>query len=98
MTIKKNFNIAIHPGEVLQMMLQEGGISQSELARRLGEKHAKINEICKGKRGVSAEMAYKFAKVFKQSPDLWMGLQSEWELSKVDKSKLSDIEPIKARA
>ena len=57
MVIKKNFRIAVHPGEVLQMMLDEADISQSELARRIKEKHSKINEICRAKRGISAKMA-----------------------------------------
>ena len=84
MVIKKNFRIAVHPGEVLQMMLDEADISQSELARRIKEKHAKINEICRAKRGISAIMAVKLGKVFNQPPDLWMGLQDEWELSQID--------------
>ncbi len=96
--IKKDFHIPAHPGKVLQMILDEHNLSQSEFARRLGEKHAKINEICKGKRGVSAQMALKFAHFFSQSTDLWMGLQNEWELSEVDKSKLKNIQPLKHRA
>jgi len=98
MAIKKNFRIAAHPGEVLQMMLDESKVSQSELARRLGEKHSKINEICRGKRGVSAEMAIKLGKVFGQSVDLWMGLQDEWELSQIDETRFDKVEQIKLRA
>ena len=95
MAIKKNFRIAVHPGEVLQMMLNDSGTSQSELARKLKEKHSKINEITRGKRGISAVMAVKLGKTFGQSADLWMGLQDEWELSQLDESKYSDLEPIK---
>ena len=98
MAIKKNFRIAAHPGEILQMMLDESGVSQSELSRKLKEKHSKINEICRGKRGISAEMAVKLGHVFGQSADLWMGLQDEWELSQVDESAFRKIEPIKMRA
>ena len=95
MVIKKNFRIAVHPGEVLQMILDEAGISQSELARRIKEKHAKINEICRAKRGISAIMAVKLGKVFNQTPDLWMGLQDEWELSQIDARVLKAAEDIK---
>jgi addiction module HigA family antidote len=97
MAVQKKFRIAVHPGEVLQMLLEENSISQSELARKLGEKHVKINEICRGKRGVSTEMAIKLGKAFKQTPDLWMGLQDEWELSQLDESDYK-IQPIKLRA
>jgi addiction module HigA family antidote len=98
MVIKKDFRIAAHPGEVLQMMLDESNITQTELARKLKEKHSKINEICRGKRGISAEMAVKLGLVLRQSPDLWMGLQSEWELSQIDQRDIGHIEPIKLRA
>ena len=95
MSIKKSFRIAVHPGEVLQMLIDEAGLSQSELARRLGEKHSKINEICRKKRGISAVMAVKLAKAFRQSPVLWMGLQDEWELSQIDSSKIKKVHPLK---
>ena len=95
MAIKKSFRIAAHPGEVLQMLIDEAGVSQSELARRLGEKHSKINEICRKKRGISAEMAIKLAKAFRQTPDLWMGLQDEWELSQIDSSRIKKVQPLK---
>jgi addiction module HigA family antidote len=98
MNIKKNFRIAAHPGEVLQMLLDEGEISQSQLARALKEKHSKINEICKRKRGISAEMAVKLGRALGQSPDLWMGLQDEWDLAQVDESKYQDIVQIKLSA
>lgn len=98
MSIKKDFRIAAHPGEVLQMMLDESKISQSELARKLSEKHGKVNEICRGKRGISAEMAVKLGLAFGQTPDLWMGLQNEWELSLVDERDFKRVQPIKMRA
>lgn len=98
MVIKKNFHIAAHPGEILQMILTESDISQSELARKLNEKHSKINEICRQKRGVSAEMAIKLGRALGQSADLWMGLQNEWELSQIDATKFEKIAPFRLRA
>lgn len=98
MAVKKNFRIAAHPGEILQMLLDEAELSQSEFARRLAEKHSKINEICRGKRGISAEMAVKFGRFFSQTPDVWLGLQDEWELSQIDEQKYSWVEPMKLRA
>ena len=72
-----------HPGEILEEeFLQPKGISQSELARSLGTTHAVINEICRGKRGISAAMALKLAKYFQMSPEFWMNLQMNWDLWK----------------
>ena len=72
-----------HPGEILEEeFLLPKGISQSELARALGTTHAVINEICRGKRGISAAMALKLAKHFKMSPEFWMNLQMTWDLWK----------------
>jgi len=57
------FPIAVHPGDILQEMLDEWGLSQSHLARHLGTDVARINEICRHRRGVSAEMALLLARL-----------------------------------
>ncbi len=73
---KAKFVIPVHPGAVLCEVLDGFGASQSELSRRLNIPQTKISEICRGKRGISAKMAKKLGKVFRQSPNLWMGLQN----------------------
>ncbi len=73
----------IHPGLVLQDELDERGISQSELAEHIGVLPKAINEICRGKRGISAEMAWKLSRALGASPQFWMNLQTNWELSQV---------------
>lgn len=88
--------IPVHPGRVLQMMLDESGISQSRLAKHLRESHVKINEICRGRRGVSTEMAKKLARAFSQSPGFWLNLQKNWELSQT--GDYDDIEPLRLSA
>ena len=70
-----------HPGEMLlEEFLEPGGISQAELARRMGKTPASINELVKGKRGVSAEMALLLAGIFGTTAEFWMNLQMSWEL------------------
>ena len=93
-----NFPIAVHPGGILQEMLLENGLSQAELARHLKMDPSKINEICKGRRGISAEMAVMLAKAFGVSAATWMNLQKNWELSQVDQSLSDVIQPIRLRA
>ncbi len=82
-TYDGNFPIAVHPGEILQEMIEENGLSQVQLARHLSMDPSKINEICKGGRGLSAEMAIVLSKAFEGSASTWMNLQKNWALSKV---------------
>jgi antitoxin HigA-1 len=89
--IKKDFHIKIHPGEVLAGILEDEKISQAELARAIGTSRKVVSEICTEKRGISAEMAFKLAKVFGQSAEFWMMAQMNWELSQVDKAKTKKV-------
>ena len=86
----------VHPGVVLQDELDELGISQSALATHIGVLRKTINEICNGKRGISAQTAWKFAQAFGTSPQFWMNLQDNWELSRVDKSTIAKVKKITA--
>lgn len=91
-----NYMTPIHPGDVLKDELEEIGISQSELAVQIGVLPKTINEICNRRRGISAAMAWKLSKTLGASPLFWMNLQSNWELSQVDKSTFSKLERIAA--
>ena len=79
-----NFPIAVHPGDILREMLDGQSISQSQLARHLKTDTARINEICRRRRGVSARMALMLGQALGTSAALWMNLQKNWELSQVD--------------
>ena len=92
------FPIAVHPGEILAEILEENSISQAHFARHLKMDPSKINEICKGKRGVSAEMAVILSKALRIGAGTWMNLQKNWELSQVASDVSDSIEPIKLRA
>jgi addiction module HigA family antidote len=71
----------LHPGEIFgEEFMKPQNISQSELARPFAITHAVINEICRGKRGISAAMALKLARYFKMSPEFWLNLQMTWDL------------------
>lgn len=86
----------IHPGLVLQDELEEIGISQSQLAAHIGVAPKTINEICNGRRGISAAMAWKLSKAIGASPQFWMNLQNNWELSRINESEFSRLEKIAA--
>ncbi|MGI8468518.1 MAG: HigA family addiction module antitoxin [Pyrinomonadaceae bacterium] len=86
----------IHPGLVLQDELEEIGISQSALAAHIGVLPKTINEICNGKRGISAAMAWKLSKAIGASPLFWMNLQTNWELSQIDEIAFQELKKIAA--
>ncbi len=92
-----SYTTPIHPGLVLQDELEEIEISQSTLARHIGVLPKTINEICNGKRGISAPMAWKLSKAIGASPLFWMNLQTNWELSQVDKTVVSRLEKVLRR-
>jgi len=86
----------IHPGAVLQDELEEVGLTQSALAKHIGVLPKTINEICRGKRGISAEMAMKLSKALGGSPQFWLNLQNNWELSQLNETSFQSIEPVAA--
>ena len=71
----------VHPGEVLlEDFLKPMGLSQNRLALSIGVHPRRINEIVLGKRGITADTALRLAKFFGTSPDVWLGLQKDYEL------------------
>lgn len=76
-----------HPGEILQrLFLDDMSISQSQLARHLGWKPGKINEIVNKKRGITAETALAFSDALKTSAEFWLNLQSNYDLWHAEQS------------
>jgi len=70
-----------HPGEMLlEEFLKPMGISQSEFANHLGVSFPRLNEIVRGKRGVTPDTALRLARVLGMSADFWLGLQLDWDL------------------
>lgn len=71
----------IHPGEVLlEEFLKPLGMSQSRLALDIGVHPRRINEIVLGKRSITADTALRLARYFGNSPQFWLGLQSDYDL------------------
>ena len=86
----------VHPGEVLKDELEEIGLTQSALAKHIVVLPKTINEICRGRRGISAEMALKLSKALGGSPQFWLNLQSNWEISQIDATAYEEIKHIAA--
>ena len=96
--IKPSKTIAPHPGEVLQMLLAENGITQTKLAAHLGIPQTKVSEIIRRKRGVSAEMALKLERALGMKATLWLSLQKNWELEQVELSRIRKVKRLKMPA
>lgn len=67
-----------HPGQVLRDYL--GGISVTEAARHLRVTRASLSRILNGSAGISAEMALRLSEAMGTSPELWAGMQAQYDL------------------
>ncbi|RIL09382.1 MAG: addiction module antidote protein, HigA family [Proteobacteria bacterium] len=74
----------VHPGEFLQDILNDRRITQAQLARHIKVEPGVISLICKGRRGISAVMAKKLARALGTDPELWINLQSTYDLTQAD--------------
>lgn len=90
-----------HPGEVLREdVLPALGMSQTELARRLGVSRLSISELLLGKRALSADMAVRIGRLTNTSAESWLRMQAAvdlWELEK-DPKRYLHIEPVRTTA
>ena len=72
-----------HPGEILlEEFLEPAGVSQAAFARELGWTKAKLNELIRGKRGITADSALDLSEALGTSAKLWMNLQSTYDLER----------------
>ncbi len=77
-----------HPGEILfEEFLRPAGITQTAMAKQLGWTTTRLNELIKGKRGVTAAAALDLADVLGTSPKLWLSLQATYDLDKAGKAR-----------
>ena len=76
----------MHPGEILrEEFMQPNGISAHALAMALRVPATRIADIVNERRGISADTAYRVALYFGTSAELWMNLQSAFELACVER-------------
>lgn len=88
-----------HPGEMLlEEFLKPLGVSQSACAVRLGVSFPRLNEIIRGKRGVTVDTALRFAQLTGTSAQFWLGLQFDWDLWHARRTeeaqRIRQIEPL----
>jgi len=89
--------IPTHPGEILlEEFLNPLGMSQVAFARHIGVPTQRINEIIRGKRGVTPDTAWLFAQALGTSPQFWLNLQGAYDLARTRPKKT--VERIRAVA
>ena len=76
-------DVAVPPGEYLEEEIEARGISQKELARRMGRPVNTINEIINGKKAITAETALQLEAVMPEIPArFWLNLETDYQLTK----------------
>ena len=88
----------IHPGEVLKHDFMEPfALSSTALARALGVTPARINEIVRCRRGITAETALRLARYFGTDAQSWMNLQDRYELAVAERKVGEALAAIRPR-
>ena len=76
-------DIAIAPGGYLAEEIEARGVSQKELAGRMGRPDNAINEIVNGKKAITAETALQLESVIQGIPaQFWLNLETNYQLTK----------------
>ena len=90
------FAFSIHPGEILLTEFMEPlGLSAYRLAKELRISAPRVNDLVRGKRGITADTALRLSRYFGNSAQFWIGLQSGHELWVASRSK--SIQRVKPR-
>lgn len=73
------------------------GLSDTALAKAIGVTPARVNEIVRGRRGITAETALRLARYFGTDPHSWMNLQTLYELALAERNVAGVLESIRPR-
>jgi addiction module HigA family antidote len=88
MIMAKQPNNPFHPGEILlEEFLLPAEMSQVAFAAKIGWTKTRLNELIKGKRGITAAAALDLADALGTSPKLWMNLQATYDLDQALKAR-----------
>jgi addiction module HigA family antidote len=90
----------IYPGEILlEEFMKPVGLSINQLARDIDVPPGRISEIVSGKRAITADTALRLGKYFGVSPEIWMNLQTDYDLRTAKRTTWPAIEPrVRVRA
>ena len=98
MSAKARMLAPIPPGEILmEEFMRPFGLSINALARALAVPANRIGGIINGKRAISADTALRLGKYFGTSPEIWLDLQSDYELRVARQTTWPRVEPTVSR-
>ena len=87
----------VHPGKILRTeVLEARGISPTLLAEATGLPVSRINDLVKERRGITVDSAIRLARALGTSPQLWLGLQIDYEMEEAMRAKGPEYTRIKA--
>jgi len=81
--------------------LPAAGLTQSELAARLGVSRRTVNDLVHERRSVNPDLAHRLARIFNTTPEFWLRLQEAvdvWETLQANRGKYDRLKPIGERA
>jgi addiction module HigA family antidote len=79
-----SMKIPPHPGRIVrQECIEALGLTVTAAAKGLGVTRKALSELVNGKSGISPEMAVRLSKAFGSSPELWLGLQMDFDLAQL---------------
>jgi addiction module HigA family antidote len=87
--------IPTHPGEILRReFLEPLGVTQVSFAAHIGVPVQRVNELIRGKRGVTPETAWLLAQALDTTPEYWLNLQAAYDLARTRPARV--VAPLKA--
>jgi len=85
-----------HPGEMLlEEFLNPMGLTQRDLAEAIGVPYQRVNEIVRGRRGVTPSTALRLERFLGMSAGFWMNLQLRWDLYQAQQREVKVLQTIK---
>lgn len=85
-----------HPGEVLREWMSD--LTVTEATETLQVSRVTLSKILNGKGAITANMALRLSQWLGTSPDLWLGMQNQYDLWQASQAKRPDIKPIERMA
>src|SRR3990170_8293843 len=88
-----------HPGEMLhEDFMPDYGLTVAGLAEAVGVSRQSVNELLRGRRAVSPEMALRLSRLFGNTPEFWLNAQRAvdlWDAARAIKTQVRRIKPLK---
>lgn len=84
-----------HPGYDLKSVLEEIGLSQSDLSQYSGIPSSRISEVVNGRRSITAEYLIRLGMFFGQDESFWLTMQKEYDLRKIKAARIrKEVKPL----